>query len=160
MPKKEVDIDLDAMAGELEPRTIKIKGHVYTWPAELPADVLLPLLDEDLDLVGILGDLWNMADDSSQVDVGQILGKLLGRSNLPKVFWDRFHEALGRLFDAGEEGQSEIFFDSKPSLPQLVRVATAVWNTYGVGLGEASTPSGPSDGDGSGSKETSSATTE
>lgn len=159
MPK-EVDIDLDAMAGELEPRTVRIKGQVYTWPAELPAYVLLPLLDEDLDLVGILGDIWGMADDSNQVDVSTILGRVLNRSNLPKVFWERFQEAITRLFDAGEEGQGEAFFATNPSVQQLIRVATAVWRAYGVSLGEASAPSGQSDGDGPGSKETSSATTE
>lgn len=159
MPK-EVDIDLDAVAGELEPRTVKIKGQVYIWPAELPADVLLPLLDEDLDLVGVVRDVWDMADDSGSLNIANALDKILGRQNLPKVFWERYREALSVLFDAGKEGQAEQFFATSPSLPQLMRVTSAVWRTYGVSLGEASAPSGQSDGDGSGSKETSSATTE
>lgn len=159
MPK-EVDIDLDVVAGELAPRTVKIKGQVYTWPAELPATVLLPLLDEDLDLVGVVRDVWSMAGDSGELNINDALDRLLVRRNLPRLFWDRFQESLSVLFDAGGEGQAEKFFATSPSLPQLIRITSAVWKTYGVSLGEASAPSGQSDGDGTGQKETSSATTE
>lgn len=158
MPK-EVDIDLDAVAGELQERTVKFKGQVYIWPAELPAEVLVPLLDEDLDLVGTIGDLFSLADDTGSMQVTDMLDKVLARPKLPNLFWRRFQESLHILFESGKEGQGDKFFAAQPSVAALTRVARAVWSTYGVSLGEASAPSGQSDGDGAGSKETSSDTT-
>lgn len=152
-----VDLDLDAIAAELDvdgTRTLRFRGVTFTVPSELPADVLLPLIDPELDLVGVFGSLM-VLDDDGKVD--EVIDGLLSRSSLASDLWQAFMEALRRLF--GDE-QLQQLQDTRPSLQAYVRLVKGLWRMYGVGLGEASQPSSSSENTGGSPKETSNSTTE
>lgn len=78
-------LDLDAERREvLYPHGIPIKfgGEQFIFPAELPADALDPILSEELDLVGLLGDILESAEDD-KTGVKEIVTALFRRPSLP-----------------------------------------------------------------------------
>lgn len=155
---RRVHLDLDAAVTETarEPVVVRFSGTDYTLPHELPADVLLPLIDPRLDLVGTLTQMYT-ADLDDDTTVDQIVERLLGRPDLPMQVWEAFNESLRRLFG---DTQFDTFTKARPSVQAYVRLVAGLFGVYGVSLGEASEPSTTSTTGGGSSKPTSSDTTD
>lgn len=159
-PKPHLDLDAATSEERNDGLLVRFRGEDYTVPAELPADVLVPLIDPDLALMGVVKQFIEADDPDGQTD---IVDALLSRPDLPSQVWEAFNEALRRLFDGpGQEAHPNFdrFQRSRPSLKDYVRLVVGLFSLYGVGLGEASEPSTTSEPGGGSSKETSSTTTE
>lgn len=144
-----------------KPVTVVDGDRVYELPAELPGDVLTPLLDGDLDLAWLLRsafDAYRTATDTQQQQkLGDLLvAELVANPNLPVDVLKAIRAALQRLFGDEQWGQ---FWADHPSLPDLVELIKGLVREYGVGLGEASSSSTPSSPGGATSKPTSSGST-
>ena len=126
-------IDLDAERREIlhpDGIPVKFRGEQFIFPAELPAAALDPILSEELDLVGLLGDVLN----SGEGDAGmrEIVNALFRRPRLPKQFLEAVRQTYGILL----EDQHQDFLDRKPSVPDYVRLTTGLARVYGVELGK------------------------
>lgn len=153
-PAKTVHLDLDAAIGEAQRENLVVRfgGVDYELPPELPADVLLPLIDPELDLIGTIK---TFIDDDTEGGT-DVVDALLSRPDLPAGVWDAFTTSLRRLFG---DDQFDTLEASRPSIPAYVRLVGGLFRLYGVGLGEALGPSPTSEDGGGSSKETSSTTT-
>ncbi|MFF4276118.1 hypothetical protein [Streptomyces sp. NPDC001536] len=150
-------IDLAAPRREVQfPNGILVKfseDDEFLFPAELPADALDPILSEDLDLVGLLGDLVQAQGKSA---VGEIVELLFRRPRLPKLFMDAVKETYKVLL--GEQ-QFAAFIAARPSIPDYVRLTVGLIKVYGVDLGKLFGSADSSESDGETSKPTSADTT-
>ncbi|MFF9901225.1 hypothetical protein [Streptomyces longispororuber] len=148
-------IDLDAARREVQyPNGIPVLLFDEQWlfPAEIPADALDPLLDEELDLAGLLGELVNSTAASA---AGEVLELLFKRPALPKKFFDAIKETYALLL--GE--QYEQFKQNRPYIGDYVRLTKALIPVYGVDLGKLFGLGSSSETDGETSSPTSAATT-
>ncbi|WP_256975411.1 hypothetical protein [Streptomyces sp. CS159] len=109
---------------------VKFRGEQFIFPAELPAAALDPILSEELDLVGVLGDVIASADGDAGVQ--QVIGALFRRPALPL----KFLEAIRQTYAILLEDQTQDFLDRKPSVPDYVRLTTGLARVYGVELGK------------------------
>ncbi|MFF4188106.1 hypothetical protein ACFYZ9_33420 [Streptomyces sp. NPDC001691] len=127
-------LDLDAERREItypDGIDVRLNGHVFRFPAELPADALDPLLADDLDLVGLLADLAKAEGGSA---AGDMIELLFRRPSLPKKFLAAVKETYRILL--GEEPY-ERFLSVKPSMADYVRLTKALVKVYGVELGKS-----------------------
>lgn len=126
-------IDLDAERREIQhPDGIPVKfhGEQFIFPAELPAAALDPILSDELDLVGLLGDVINSSDGDAGIK--EVVNALFRRPALPR----KFLEAIRKTYAVLLEGQNEDFLARKPSVPDYVRLTIALARVYGVELGK------------------------
>jgi hypothetical protein len=127
-------IDLDAERREVQyPDGIPVLLFDEQWmfPAEIPADALDPLLSEELNLVGLLGDLVNSSASSA---VGEVVELLFSRPALPKQFLNALYETYALLL--GEE-QYARFVQERPFITDYIRLTKALIPLYGVDLGKS-----------------------
>jgi hypothetical protein len=149
-------IDLDAERREVQhPHgiTVKLRGEQFLFPAEVPADALDPLLSEDLDLVGLLGEV---VDSSGEFSTAEVIDLFFRRSSLPREFLAAVKDIYRILL--GEEA-FEAFTTVRPSIGDYVRLTKALTQVYGVDLGKLFGLGGSSATDGETSKPTSPDTT-
>ncbi|MGX1268098.1 hypothetical protein [Streptomyces phaeoluteigriseus] len=126
-------IDLDAERREVQyPDGIPVKfgGEQFIFPAELPADALDPILSDDLDLVGLLGDVIDSADGDA--GVSEVVAALFRRPTLPRKFLVAIRETYGILLG----DQHEEFLAKRPFIGDYVRLTTGLIKVYGVELGK------------------------
>jgi hypothetical protein len=150
-------IDIDAQRREITyPDGIQVllNGHGFTFPAELPADALDPILSDELDLVGLLGDLVNTRGSA---DTAELVTLLFRRPTLPKKFLDAVRETYRLLL--GDEA-FERFKSTRPSLTDYARLTVSLTKLYGVELGKLFGSADSSETDGETSSQTSADSTE
>lgn len=126
-------IDLDAERREVQYPDgipVKFKGDQYIFPAELPADALDPVLSEELDLVGLLGEVIDSADGDA--GVAEVIAALFRRPSLPRKFLAAIRATYAILL--GE--QHTQFLENRPSIGDYVRLTTGLTRVYGVELGK------------------------
>jgi hypothetical protein len=145
-------IDLDAERREVQyPDGIPVKfgGEQFILPAELPAEALDPILSDELDLVGLLGDVI----DSAEGDAGitEVVTALFRRPSLPRKFLAAIRETYAILL----RDQHETFLEQRPYIGDYVRLTTALTRVYGVELGKLFRSAGSSANDSQTSKPTS-----
>jgi len=156
----EIDLDADAAKREAaHPEGIPVRhgGRTFLLPAELPADVLEPLLSVDLDLASVVAsaaDVARRAEGADERAVGMevVLDALLSRPTLPIDALRAARACLERLF--GPE-QWASWLETRPSLPAYGRLIRHLVRTYGVSLGEAFGSPAPSGAGGATSRPTS-----
>ncbi|PNG22425.1 hypothetical protein [Streptomyces cahuitamycinicus] len=150
-------IDLDAERREVQHPDgipVKFRGEQFIFPAELPAAALDPILSDELDLVGLLGDVINSSDGDAGIK--EVVNALFRRPSLPRKFLEAIRATYGILL----EGQNEDFLERKPSVPDYVRLTTGLARVYGVDLGKLFRSADSSETDGATSSPTSPASTE
>ncbi|MGY4934908.1 hypothetical protein ACWD7T_28115, partial [Streptomyces sp. 900116325] len=106
-------IDLDAERREVQyPDGIPVKfgGDQFIFPAELPAEALDPILSDELDLVGLLGDVLESADGDAGVK--EVVNALFRRPSLPRKFLAAIRETYAILLP----DQYEEFLRQRPSV--------------------------------------------
>lgn len=150
-------IDLDAERREVrypDGIPVKFRGEQFMFPAELPAEALDPILSDELDLVGLLGDVINSTDGDAGIK--EVVNALFRRPSLPR----KFLEAIRATYAVLLEDQNEDFLQRKPSVPDYVRLTTGLARVYGVELGKLFRSADSSEIDGVTSSPTSPASTE
>ncbi|CAM5235563.1 hypothetical protein [Streptomyces griseomycini] len=126
-------IDLDAERREVQyPHGIPVRlgGEQFLFPAELPAEALDPLLSDELDLVGLLGEVIESADGDA--GVSEVIAALFRRPSLPRKFLGAVRETYAILLLE----QYEDFTKQRPSVGDYVRLTTGLARVYGVELGK------------------------
>lgn len=126
-------IDLDAERREVQyPDGIPVKfgGEQFIFPAELPAEALDPILSDELDLVGLLGDVIDSADGDA--GISEVVTALFRRPSLPRKFLAAIRETYAILL----RDQHEDFIKQRPYIGDYVRLTTALTRVYGVELGK------------------------
>ncbi|MFI6686600.1 hypothetical protein [Streptomyces sp. NPDC050485] len=149
-------IDLDAERREVQyPNGIPVllRGEQFLFPAELPAASLDPLLSDDLDLIGLLGDIFAATENPTAATVIELAFK---RPKLPRQFVDAIYD-IHRSLLGDEEYQR--FADLAPSFPDYVRLTIGLAKVYGVDLGKLFGLGGSSANSGETSSPTSAAST-
>lgn len=152
-----IGIDLDAAIRESafpDGIPVTFRGQQFTLPAELPLDVFDPLLDERVDLVGLLRIAFGEGGNEAVGDA--IITALFNRPNLPLVLRDAIYDSLRLLF--GQE-QFDAFQAHRPGLSTYGRLISGLFQKYGVSLGEAFASPASSETGGATSSPTSPATT-
>ncbi|MER6616264.1 hypothetical protein [Streptomyces xantholiticus] len=127
------EIDLDAERREVQYPdgiNVRLRDHGFRFPAELPADALTPLLSEELDLMGLLGDLVRSQSGGS---TWEVIDLVLRRRDLPRQFDQAVKDTYKTLL--GEEA-FERFLSISPSIGDYVRLTKALAKLYGVELGK------------------------
>ncbi|WP_167163004.1 hypothetical protein [Streptomyces sp. MBT27] len=127
-------IDLDAERREIQYPDgidVRLRGHVFRFPSELPAEALDSLLSDELDLVGLLADLAKSAGGTA---VGDTIELLFKRPTLPKRFLAAVKDTFRVLL--GEE-PFERFLSVQPSISDYVRLTKALARVYGIELGKS-----------------------
>ncbi|AXI91307.1 hypothetical protein SAM9427_36660 (plasmid) [Streptomyces sp. ETH9427] len=127
-------IDISAERREVQfPHGIAVKMRKdwsLLFPAEIPADALDPLLSDELDLMGLLGEVVN---SSGEVGTSEVIDLLFRHASLPRKFIaavkDIYRELLG-------EDEFEDFKAHRPSIGEYVRLTKALVAVYGVDLGK------------------------
>ncbi|MGW2496269.1 hypothetical protein ACWCV2_17425 [Streptomyces pseudogriseolus] len=150
-------IDLDAERREVQyPDGIPVKlgGEQFLFPSELPAEALDPILSDELDLVGLLGDIIESSDGDAGVT--EVVTALFRRPALPRKFLDAIRQTYAILLG----DQYESFLERRPFIGDYVRLTTALTRVYGVELGKLFRSVGSSENDSQTSNPTSPATTE
>lgn len=155
-------IDLDAAKRESQyPDGINVRHGAtdFVLPAELPADVLDPILL--LDLPALLKKVLDTAegkDAGDEDDLGQIvLDVLFDRPDLPADLLNAVRSVFAALFGPD---QYPVFLSNRPSIPDYVRLIRGLLPLYGVSLGEALGSADSSESGGATSNPTSSSTTD
>ncbi|GGW95292.1 hypothetical protein [Streptomyces noursei] len=149
-------IDLDAQRREVQyPHGIPVllRDEEFLFPAELPAKALDPLLADDLDLLGLLRDIVEAADNPTAATVVELL---LKRPRLPRKFVAAIYEIHAILLGTEEYERLEAL---NPSLPDYVRLTVSLAKVYGVDMGKLFGLGGSSETDGETSSSTSAAST-
>ncbi|MFK0290733.1 hypothetical protein ACIQU6_09675 [Streptomyces sp. NPDC090442] len=149
-------IDLDAQRREVQyPHGIPVllRDEEFLFPAELPAKALDPLLSDDLDLVGLLRDIVDAADNPTAATVVELL---LKRPRLPRKFVHAIYEIHTILLGPQEYERLEAL---NPSLADYVRLTVSLAKVYGVDMGKLFRLGGSSESDGEMSSPTSAAST-
>jgi hypothetical protein len=121
-------------------------GETFVFPAELPLAVLDPLLDPELDLVGLITRF--LGEDKADAS----LGLLLFRPDLPQAVLKAFYACYAKLMGAEQFDQ---FAALNPSVEDYGRLTKALVGAYGVSLGKFFKSGSSSSGDGETSKQTS-----
>jgi hypothetical protein len=150
-------IDLDAERREVQyPDGIPVKfgGEQFIFPAELPAEALDPILSDELDLVGLLGDVLESSDGDAGIK--EIVNALFRRPSLPRKFLEAIRETYAILLP----DQYEDFLRQRPYIGDYVRLTTALTKVYGVELGKLFRSADSSENASETSSQTSPATTE
>ena len=148
-------IDLDAERREIqypEGIPVRLRGETYVFPAELPADVLDPLFDPELDLMGLFAKVVQSTDNTV---AGEVVDILLARPNLLRQFKRAMKEVYRELL--GDD--YERFDQTRPSVADYVRLSKALGKAYGVELGKLFGLPASSESTGEPSNPTSPATT-
>ncbi|MER6109385.1 hypothetical protein [Streptomyces hirsutus] len=126
-------IDLDAERREVQYPDgipVKFKGEQYIFPAELPAEALDPMLSDELDLVGLLGEVIESADGDA--GVSEVINAVFRRPALPR----KFLEAVRATYAILLSEQHKDFLAARPSIGDYVRLTTGLTRVYGVELGK------------------------
>lgn len=127
-------IDISAERREVQfPHGIAVKMREnwdLMFPAELPADTLDPLLSDELDLMGLLGEVVNSSGD---IGTGDVIDLLFRHAHLPRQFVAAVKDIYKELL--GEE-EFEDFVAHKPSIGEYVRLTKALASVYSVDLGK------------------------
>ncbi|MGW2550126.1 hypothetical protein [Streptomyces sp. NPDC001635] len=150
-------IDLDAERREVQyPNGIPVRfgGEQFMFPAELPADALDPILSEDLDLVGLLGEVLESSE--GEAGIKEIVNALFRRPSLPL----KFLEAVRQTYAILLSDQTEDFLKQRPSIGDYVRLTIGLTKVYGVELGKLFRSDDSSANDSQTSNPTSPASTE
>lgn len=150
-------IDLDAERREVQyPDGIPVKfgNDLFIFPAELPAEALDPILSDELDLVGLLGEV--LESSGGDAGVGEIVTALFRRPSLPRKFLAAVRETYAILL----ADQHQQFVDKRPYLTDYVRLTIGLTRVYGVELGKLFRSDDSSENTGATSSPTSPATTE
>lgn len=150
-------IDLDAERREVQyPNGIPVRfgGEQFMFPAELPADALDPILSEDLDLVGLLGEVLESSE--GEAGIKEIVNALFRRPSLPL----KFIEAVRQTYAILLGDQTEEFLKQRPSIGDYVRLTIGLTKVYGVELGKLFRSDDSSANDSQTSNPTSPASTE
>ncbi|MCD9904635.1 hypothetical protein LUR56_40185 [Streptomyces sp. MT29] len=124
------------------------------FPAELPMEALDPILSDDLDLVGLFGDV--LATSDGEVGVTETIAALIRRPALPR----KFLAAIRKTFEILLGDEHEEFLEAKPSAPDYVRLTIGLAQVYGVELGKLLRSAGSSESDSPTSSPTSPDSTE
>ena len=142
---------------------VTFDGKQYLLPAELPAAVLDPLIEGDLDLVGLIKVAYDASRDAkrsqeSRDDMESMVWQALAQHpDLPVSVVRAIRDSLELLF--GTE-QWAAFQASSPSLADMGALIVGLVGEYGVGLGEALRSASSSGTGGTTSSPTSSGTAE
>ncbi|MFF4543605.1 hypothetical protein ACFY1J_05070 [Streptomyces sp. NPDC001406] len=150
-------IDLDAERREVQyPDGIPVKfgGEMFLFPAELPAEALDPILSDELDLVGLLGEVLESSDGDAGVK--EVVNALFRRPSLPR----KFLEAIRKTYAILLGDQHEEFLKRRPFIGDYVRLTTGLTKVYGVELGKLFRSADSSESDSETSSPTSPGTTE
>ncbi|MFD7505378.1 hypothetical protein [Streptomyces sp. NPDC059850] len=150
-------IDLDAERREVQyPDGIPVKlgGEQFIFPAELPAEALDPILSDELDLVGLLGEVVDSADGDA--GVSEVVTALFRRPSLPRKFLGAIRETYAILLGDQHTG----FLKQRPYVGDYVRLTTGLVKVYGVELGKLFRSAGSSASDSQTSSPTSPDSTE
>jgi hypothetical protein len=126
-------IDLDAERREVQyPDGIPVQlgGEQFIFPAELPAEALDPILSDELDLVGLLGDVIDSAEGDA--GIAEVIAALFRRPSLPRKFLATIRETYAILLG----DQHVDFVRQRPSIGDYVRLTTGLTKVYGVDLGK------------------------
>ncbi|MFF8789231.1 hypothetical protein [Streptomyces sp. NPDC015125] len=126
-------IDLDAERREVQyPDGIPVKfgGEQFIFPAELPAEALDPILSDELDLVGLLGDVIDSA--GGDAGITEVVTALFRRPSLPRKFLAAIRETYAILL----RDQHPDFLKQHPYIGDYVRLTTGLARVYGVELGK------------------------
>lgn len=140
---------------------VTFDGKPYLLPAELPATVLDPLIDGDLDLVGLIKVAYDASRDAqrsqeSRDDMESMVWSALAQHpDLPVSVVRAIRDSLALLFGADQWAS---FQASSPSLADIGALIVGLVREYGVGLGEALRSASSSGTDGTTSSPTSSDT--
>ncbi|MEU8540911.1 hypothetical protein AB0C52_13140 [Streptomyces sp. NPDC048717] len=150
-----IDLDDAARREAKYPHGIPVHfgGEQFLYPAELPAKALDPLLTDELDLVGLLRDIFNASENPTAATIIDLLFK---RSRLPRQAVEAIYQVHRVLL--GEE-QYARFEDLNPSVPAYIRVTVALVKVYGLDLGKSCGLVGSSENGGETSSPTSPAST-
>ncbi|WP_435059871.1 hypothetical protein [Streptomyces sp. bgisy060] len=127
-----IDLD-DAARREVKyPHGIPVllRGEQFLYPAELPAKALDPLLTDELDLVGLLRDVFNASENPTAATIIELLFK---RSRLPRQFVEAIYEVHRTLLSEEEYARFEAL---GPSVAAYVRVTVGLVKVYGLDLGK------------------------
>lgn len=142
---------------------ITFDGKSYMLPAEIPAEVLDPLLEGDLDLVGLIKVAYDASRDAQRSAESRdrmesmIWETLAAHPDLPVSVIRAVRDSLAVLFGAE---QWQAFQASKPSLADIGALIVSLVSEYGVSLGEALRSSGSATNGGPTSSPTSAGSTE
>lgn len=150
-------IDLDAERREVQhPDGIPVLfgGEQFIFPAELPADALDPILSEELDLIGLLGEVLESSDGDAGVK--EVVNALFRRPSLPLKFLEAVRQTYAILLG----DQHEDFLKARPFIGDYVRLTIALIQVYGVELGKLFRSDDSSANDSQTSNPTSPASTE
>ncbi|MFB6700166.1 hypothetical protein [Streptomyces rubiginosohelvolus] len=131
------------------------KDSAVTFPAELPLEALDPILSEELDLVGLIGDIVQ-AEGPEGLETSKVVAAIFRRPALPRKFLAAVRETYAILL--GDE--FEDFQKVKPSIGDYVRLTTALTKVYGLELGKLLRSAASSESDSPTSSQTSPDSTE
>lgn len=151
-------LNIDALLGEQEDKTLTYKGQAFTLPAELPAATLAPFLSPKLGLIPLLQEALKDADDDANV-IELVLNVIGDKQELPMALLAAGKDALRDLLG---DDQYAAFMALKPSIPALALIARGLVTEYGMSLMAffGSDGSSQSNSDGTDSKQTSPTTTQ
>jgi len=138
-------IDLDAPRREItypDGIPVKLFDQVWTFPAELPLKTLDPLLDDRLDLMGIVAQV--LTDQGNDNIANSVVDLLLSRPHLPATALAAFHDIYRSLLGIEQYARFE---ENSPSIPDYVRLTKALATAYGATLGKLfGSPASPETG--------------
>lgn len=147
-------LDLDAAKREArypDGLPVVLGGQTFMLPAELPAEVLDPLLSDRIDLAGIIAEfLGGKTDDQSFGDA--LVDLLSNRPDLPSDLIGAVKDVFAVAFGAD---QYAAFVGKSPSLQDYGRILKYALPLYGNTLGEAFASAASSESDGQTPKPTS-----
>lgn len=160
----DLDAARDARLAKLEvtrtPRPIRWRGNIICeLPVELPFAVIAPLGQIDADFTLIMRQAVQVARNNGQsvqdrMDAAELVIDLLAsNAHLPQTILNVIKAMATAALT--EEGLAA-FLAGKPSVPDMVALASMIIRHYGVGLGEFSPSSVSSETDGETSSTTSS----
>lgn len=119
---------------------VRFDGKDYLLPAELPASVLDPLIEGDLDLVGLIKVAYDASRDQGREKDSRdrmesmVWETLAAHPDLPVSVVRAIRDSLALLFGPEQWVQ---FQSSNPSLADMSALIVGLVSEYGVGLGEA-----------------------
>ncbi|MET8696967.1 hypothetical protein ABZV65_31005 [Streptomyces bauhiniae] len=128
-------IDLDAPRREVQhPYGIpmKFRGEQYMFPAELPDAALDPLLSDELNLTGLVADIYEASERNATMSE-MVLLVLRGRGNLIRKLQSAIRETYKILLG---DDQWANFQSGRPSIPQYVHLTIRLGQVYGADLGK------------------------
>jgi hypothetical protein len=134
---------------------VRFAGEDYLLPAEVPASVIDPLFDGQIDITELVRVLVSTSSEQGGFDTALVA--LARRPDLPASVLVAVRATLQGLFGLA---QWDRFWAAGPSFPDLIALIRNLAQSYGVSLGESSGSGGPSPSDGPTSSTISSSTTD